>query len=69
MMADLWWQWLGLWFSAFSSATILPGTSDVVLVAMVNAHPQWWAWAWLVANRGQWHGRLCLVLDGALVAK
>ena len=66
MMADLWWQWLGLWFSAFSSATILPGTSEVVLVAMVNAHPQWWAWAWLVATVGNgmggyasyWMGRL-----------
>ena len=36
MMAELWWQWLGLWFSAFSSATILPGTSDVVLVCSIS---------------------------------
>ena len=49
---DIVWQWLGLWFSAFSSATILPGTSDVVLLAFVNANPQLWLGALLLATLG-----------------
>lgn len=50
------WQWLGLWFSAFSSATILPGTSDVVLLAFVNAHPHSWLGALLLATLGNGMG-------------
>ena len=53
---DIVWQWLGLWFSAFSSATILPGTSDVVLLAFVNANPQLWLGALLLATLGNGMG-------------
>lgn len=66
-MADIWWQWLGLWFSAFSSATILPGTSDVVLVAMIHQHPQWWGWAWLIATIGNSMGGVASYYMGRLL--
>jgi membrane protein YqaA with SNARE-associated domain len=41
--AGLW----GLFFSAFASATILPGSSEVVMTALITAYPQlaWWALA------------------------
>jgi membrane protein YqaA with SNARE-associated domain len=49
------WPWLGLLFSAFSSATVLPGSSEIVLGAM------WWQgfnpWMlWLVATLGNVSG-------------
>jgi membrane protein YqaA with SNARE-associated domain len=47
--AGLW----GLFFSAFASATILPGSSEVVLTALVTAYPAlaWWSfWVALAGN-------------------
>ncbi len=51
-MSDGWlWPWLLLLASAFSSATLLPGSSEVVIAGM------WWhgyapLWLWLVATCG-----------------
>lgn len=43
---------LGLFFSAFLSATLLPGSSEVVMVALVTAYPQL-AWpAFAIATLG-----------------
>ena len=64
---DIVWQWLGLWFSAFSSATILPGTSDVVLLAFVNANPQLWLGALLLATLGNGMGGMVSYGMGRLV--
>ncbi len=64
---DIVWQWLGLWFSAFSSATILPGTSDVVLLAFVNANPQLWLGALLLATLGNGMGSMVSYGMGRLV--
>lgn len=61
------WQWLGLWFSAFSSATILPGTSDVVLLAFVHAYESLWPWALLVATLGNGMGSMVSYGMGRLV--
>ena len=64
---DIVWQWLGLWFSAFSSATILPGTSDVVLLAFVNANPQLWLGALLLATLGNGMGSMVSYGMGRMV--
>ena len=64
---DILWQWLGLWFSAFSSATILPGTSDVVLLAFVNANPQLWLGALLLATLGNGMGGMVSYGMGRMV--
>ena len=64
---DIVWQWLGLWFSAFSSATILPGTSDVVLLAFVNANPQLWLGALLLATLGNGMGGMVSYGMGRMV--
>lgn len=37
---DLFWQYAALFFSALTSATILPGSSEVALVVMVSVYPQ-----------------------------
>ncbi|OSI11735.1 YqaA family protein [Neisseria canis] len=37
---DLFWQYAALFFSAFTSATILPGTSEAALAVMVRNYPQ-----------------------------
>lgn len=42
----------GYWalaFSAFTSATLLPGSSEVVLLALLNEQHLWWL-LWLVAT-------------------
>ena len=47
--AGLW----GLFASAFASATVLPGSSEVVMSALVTAYPHlaWWAfWVALAGN-------------------
>ena len=64
---DIAWQWLGLWFSAFSSATILPGTSDMVLVAFVTAHQHLWLGALLLATVGNGMGGMVSYGMGRLV--
>lgn len=46
--AGLW----GLFFSAFASATVLPGSSELVMTALVTAYPQLALWAFAVALSG-----------------
>ena len=46
--AGLW----GLFFSAFVSATLLPGSSEVVMTALVPAYPDVVWWAFLAATAG-----------------
>ena len=46
--AGLW----GLFFSAFVSATLLPGSSEVVMTALVTAYPDVVWWAFLAATAG-----------------
>lgn len=56
----------GLWLSAFTSATILPGTSDAAFAALVHNRPELAAAAWLTAScanslgslTSYWLGRL-----------
>jgi membrane protein YqaA with SNARE-associated domain len=50
--AGLW----GLFFSAFASATILPGSSEVVMTALVTAYPHLAWWCLLVALVGNLTG-------------
>lgn len=52
--AGLW----GLFFSAFASATILPGSSEVVMTALVTAYPHLAWWSLLVALVGNVLGAL-----------
>ncbi|WP_211227568.1 YqaA family protein [Chitinibacter tainanensis] len=48
LMAE--WGWLGaLALSAFTSATLLPGNSELAFAAALHYQPQLWVWAWLVA--------------------
>lgn len=46
------WPFAALFVSALTSATILPGTSEAGLAALVYARPQAWAAAWAVATAG-----------------
>jgi membrane protein YqaA with SNARE-associated domain len=46
--AGLW----GLFFSAFVSATVLPGSSEVVMSALVTAYPDIWLKAFFAALAG-----------------
>lgn len=47
---DLFWQYAALFFSAFTSATVLPGTSEAALVLMVDNYPEsFWPAFWLAA--------------------
>ena len=46
--AGLW----GLFVSAFVSATLLPGSSEVVMTALVTAYPDIVWWAFLAATAG-----------------
>jgi membrane protein YqaA with SNARE-associated domain len=56
--AGLW----GLFVSAFASATVLPGSSEVVMTALVTAYPQLLWWALAVALAGNLLG--CLLTFG-----
>ncbi|MDO4434361.1 MAG: VTT domain-containing protein [Alysiella sp.] len=42
--------WATLLFSAFTSATFLPGTSDVAFTAFVAHYPEWQIMAWLTTS-------------------
>lgn len=55
---DFFWAAAALWLSAFTSATLLPGTSDAALLAFVAAYPQAADTAWLVATCGNVLGAL-----------
>ena len=56
--AGLW----GLFFSAFASATVLPGSSELVMTALVTAYPHLAWWALAVAVGGNVLG--CLLTFG-----
>ncbi|MFN9744563.1 MAG: YqaA family protein [Betaproteobacteria bacterium] len=56
--AGLW----GLFFSAFVSATLLPGSSEIVMTALVTAYPDIVWWAFLAATAGNLSG--CLLSYG-----
>jgi len=56
--AGLW----GLFFSAFASATVLPGSSEIVMTALVTAFPHLAWWAFWVALAGNMLG--CLLTFG-----
>jgi membrane protein YqaA with SNARE-associated domain len=56
--AGLW----GLFFSAFVSATLLPGSSEVVMTALVTAYPDVVWWAFLAATAG--NGTGCVLSYG-----
>lgn len=58
ILSDTWWQWLGLWLSAFVSATILPGSSEVVAAAVITQQPQRWLWVFVVATAGNTMGAM-----------
>ncbi|WP_373974505.1 DedA family protein [Chitinibacter sp. SCUT-21] len=55
---------LGLWFSAFSSATILPGNSEAVFAAALHFQPQLWLLAWVAVSIGNIMGGLLTVWMG-----
>lgn len=47
---ELFWLYAALAASAFTSATILPGTSEAAFAAFVYRYPESWFGAWLVAG-------------------
>ena len=47
---ELFWPYLALAASAFTSATILPGTSEAAFAVFVQQYPHAWAGAWLLAG-------------------
>lgn len=57
--------WLaGLWVSALSSATLLPGNSEVVFAAALHFQPQLWPMAWLAVSIGNIMGGMITVWMG-----
>ncbi|MDO4640898.1 MAG: YqaA family protein [Neisseria sp.] len=55
---DLFWQYAALFFSALTSATVLPGSSEVALGAMVRVYPQSFWLAFGVAAFGNTLGSI-----------
>lgn len=56
-MTDLWHPVIGLWLSAFTSASLLPGSSEIVLAYLwFQQHNPWLLW--LVATSGNLAGSL-----------
>uniref|UniRef100_UPI0035712757 YqaA family protein n=1 Tax=Leeia aquatica TaxID=2725557 RepID=UPI0035712757 len=51
-LSPLVWALAGLFGSSFLSATLLPGSSEVVLLALVKHWPDWAGTAWLLASLG-----------------
>jgi len=49
---------IALFLSALSSATVLPGSSEVLLLALLNQHPEQWLNMLLVASIGNSLGGL-----------
>lgn len=56
-----------LFASAFTSATILPGSSEVVLVAFLEKYPNHVFIAWLLASIGNSVGGMASYLLGRLI--
>ena len=61
--AGLW----GLFVAAFVSATVLPGGSEVVLIAVLFKHPELWWPAIAVATAGNTLGSATSFLIGRLI--
>lgn len=59
----------GLFISALTSSTILPGTSELAFTGLIYAHPYLWLWAWLVASMGNSIGSLISYAMGRFVPK
>ena len=47
------WQSWGLLLSAYSSATLLPGSSELALGALLHQAPDRWLW-WLLVRLAHW---------------
>lgn len=58
------WPLVGLWVAGFSSATILPGNSELALVAYLKSAPAWPLLAVAVITCGNLLGGLTTVLLG-----
>ena len=57
----------GLFVAAFISASVLPGSSEIVLIAVLHQHPdQWWP-AVLLATVGNTLGSMTSFLIGRLI--
>lgn len=58
-------SWLaGLWLSAFSSATVLPGNSEAVFAAALHFQPKLWLAAWIAVSVGNIMGGMLTVWMG-----
>ena len=60
--------YLGLAASAFTSATILPGTSEAAFAAFIYNYPEQAYGAWLLRRTGKRLGQHGFLLDGAFAA-
>ena len=58
---------VGLFIASFISATLLPGGSEVVLIAVIHKHPEMWAQAVAVATLGNTMGGMTSYLLGRLI--
>lgn len=54
------WQWWGLFVTAFLSSTLLPGGSEVALVALSLTHSNERVWLWIVATSGNTIGAMAM---------
>ncbi len=64
MSTEALWALAGLWLSAFTSATVLPGNSEAALLALLWWRPELWLPALLVATLGNTLGGLTSVWLG-----
>jgi membrane protein YqaA with SNARE-associated domain len=58
---------VGLALSSFLSATLLPGSSEVILLAVLQQHPPQWAWAVGIATLGNTLGAMTSYLIGRVL--
>ncbi len=58
---------VGLFVASFLAATLLPGGSEVVLIAVLHKHPDAWAQAIAVATAGNTLGGSTSYLIGRLI--
>lgn len=59
--------WFGLWLSAVTSATILPGSSEMALASLLHLYPEYWLTALLVATFGNSVGSMVSYAMGRLI--
>ncbi|MDO5059458.1 MAG: DedA family protein [Neisseria sp.] len=63
---DFFWQLAAMAFSAFTSATVLPGTSEAAFLALAAAYPQYdWA-LWISASTANTVGSVLTYAMGRL---